>query len=371
MKPSFLFFLVDHFSKEVNFFISVSLVLLLLSTALILFILISRLVKSYFLRKRTELKNIFQEVIYDLSIGEKNHLTKETALNLIELKKSVESRFNQQVLIDELVHARKNVVGVSAQNIHDIYTILDLHKNSLKKLRGRSWAVKARGIRELAEMDSVDAIPAIQLLLHSGQQTIREEAILALIRLSKNNTFSFIDGYKGEITPWMEINMHKHLLTLDVRNLPLFSHWFEHTNTSISAFSIKMARLFRQHEALPKLFALLSSSNKKLVLLATEALMDMASEEYAPVIANTLKNFWDYDLICIKLIKTLGAIGDPTIHSEYLIPFLSHPEYEVRLETVRALEQLDGTEKHLPPLEENKQMALKQMISHVNAQLLQ
>jgi uncharacterized protein YhhL (DUF1145 family) len=370
MRRFALTYLVQDFSEEVNILLSISVALLLLSIALVFFILISRLVKSYHLKKEEKYKHLFREIIYGLSVQEKSYLDDKSDDNLLELKKNIKSVFGQQVLIDELIHIRKNVVGTSADNIYAIYTNLGLHQNSLKKLKSISWVTKARGIRELAEMDYYKAVPEIQQFLTVPQQTIREESILALIRLSKNDSFNFINDYKGEITPWIEINIHKHLLTLDSRKLPNFSLWFQHPNRSVRCFSLKMARLFRQTESLPQLITLLTEADEGVALLAAEAICDMAGEEYAAPLAETLRNTWDYDQISIRLINTLGSIADPQIHSKFITPFLSHPDYEVRLATVRALEQLDGAEQHVHTLEKNTQVAIQHMIAHVNNTLL-
>lgn len=366
MKYFTLTYLIQAFSEEVNILLSISVTLLLLSIALILFILISRLVKSYYLKKEEKFKQIFREIIYGISVQEKNRSDEESDFDLSELKKNIHSVFSQQVLIDELIHVRKNVVGTSADNIYAVYLNLELHKNSLKKLKSISWVTKTRGIRELAEMDYSNAIPQIEQLLSAPQQTIREESILALIRLSKHNSFNFITDYRSEITPWMEINIHKHLLTLDARKLPNFSLWFNHPNRSVRSFSIKMTRLFRQIESVPELLAQLSEADKDIALLAADAICDMAGQEYATPIAEMLSNTWDYDQISIRLINTLASIADPDVHSKSLTPFLSHPDYELRLATVRTLEQLNGTEQHIQVLEKDKQVAIQQMIAHVN-----
>ncbi len=363
--------LLQNVSKEADLFISISIILLATSIALILFILLSRLYKSYILKKQTTLKKIYREIVYNLSVEEKDHSDLSQYFTPVQLKKIKTVSFHQQILIDELIHIRKNVVGTSAENVHNIYIKLNLHNNSLEKLNSISWITKARGIRELAEMNYQKASPLIKQLLDTKQQTIREESVLALIRLSDDIEFNFINDYKGEITPWMEINIHKHLATLDSRKLPRFSQWFQHPNASVSSFSIKMARLFRQTETIPNLIPLLVNKEIQQANLAAEAIRDMAGHEYADQLAAILIDVWNADEISIHLLHTLSNIGNLTDHGKFIASFMLHENYEVRAEAVRTLELLGGAKSYLYDLEPTTQTSLEKIRAHVGHPLLQ
>lgn len=364
-------FFLQKISKEADLFISLALILLALSIALILFILLSRLYKSHFLKKQNRIQEKYREIIYSLSVEEKDHVEASLNFSLIQIKKIKRSAFHQQILIDELIHIRKNVVGTSAENVYNIYIKLNLHTNSLKKLKSMSWVTRARGIRELAEMHHQQAIPFIQPLLSANQQTIREESILALIRLSDEGEFNFINDYKREITPWMEINIHKHLATLDVRKLPCFSRWFQHPNSGVSSFSVKMARLFRQNETIPDLIPLLAHKEIQIANLAAEAISEMASHEYANQLAEILPGVWHADEISIHLLRTLSNIGNLTDHGKFIAPFMQHPNYDVRLEAVSTLEKIGGAKTYLHNLEPTTQISLEKIMAHVTNPLLQ
>ncbi len=48
------------------------------------------------------------------------------------------------ILINELIHAKKNLLGSSTLNLVKLYEVLELDKNSLTKLHSSKWHIKAK-----------------------------------------------------------------------------------------------------------------------------------------------------------------------------------------------------------------------------------
>lgn len=162
---------------------------------------------------------------------------------------------------------------------------------------------------------------------------------MALVLLEER-PLSFLDNYKRDLSPWMELNIFHHLSKLDQRALPDFSRWFHHHNFTVRVFCINMARHFRQTSSLPALADLLYSDNAAIVRVTVQALGELQAHEHRGLVKRIANNAWHFEKLAITALRCLALIGDVHEDVKLLCKFLSHPLYAVRFEAVCALRQL-------------------------------
>jgi HEAT repeat protein len=357
--------------------IEVSILFILVSTCLVLFLLISRAIKNRNEKRRSILRSNFQEIlnqiIFQESFSKPDEVIPSFEFRVDELRSHLgQSKFAKQVLIDQLLELKKNLTGISAEALVATYRKLDLHLFSVAKFKGLQWKRKGQALRELAEINYQEAIVPITRLLKSNRRTLREESAVALMRLRSEEPLSFLHSYSGAISPWMEINIHHHLLALDHRKIPQFSQWFDNPNVSVSLLCIKMAQLFRQASSLPALVSVLRNPNQEVAGQAAEALGEMEAYPYANEVATLAASVWDKKNVTLQVIKCLGKIGVDEKHSSLLKKFLSHPSYEVQFEAARNLISLGQEGRSLVQLFSDQEgQSFRGVMDHLSEPLLQ
>jgi hypothetical protein len=221
--------------------------------------------------------------------------------------------------------------------VEKIYAELDLHAFSGQKLFRASWKMQALGIRELTEMKCYEPEDFQHVLSRASNKTLQEEIFMATVRLDKQHPLDFLNRFDGKISPWMRINLHHHLQSLDSRSLPDFSPWFQHPSEDVVLFSISMARQFRQMSAIPSLIPVLHHSNPVIVASAIRALGELDAFEVVDEIVAVTERHWQNEKIGTSVVRYLKRVGHLDEHLNALGKYLEHPDFHVRLETVKAM----------------------------------
>jgi hypothetical protein len=261
------------------------------------------------------------------------------------------SSLAKRLLISQILEVKKSLSGASADTLVRTYYALALHEESLKKLRSKQWHTKALGVRELAEMNFHGDIQPIRKFLVSRNRILREEALMALVKL-ESEPLLFLDDFKGELSLWMRINIYRYLSKIDARRLPVFSRWFNHPNLTVRLFSLSMAKQFRQTASLPALAEMIYDSNPKVVAIAVSAIGESEGYQYRDRVAKLALHVWKFDRLSRHAIACLGKIGHPQLDAQLIGKFLRHPSHPVRFEAVRALKRLG--EEGEKVIEENR-----------------
>lgn len=314
-----------------------------MSVCLILALYLLRIIKPVRQTKRDRLRLQFQNVLNKIIINE-GYSTEDRPnpvfeFYLAELRLVATSSFARQQLLDQILDVKKSVTGNSAAALVRTCHSMSLYEVSYRKLRSCRWQKKALAIRELAEMGHRPASERIARSLYSRHAILQQESLMGLVRLEEK-PLSFLGGYKGQISPWMRLNIHRYLQRLELSRLPLFSDYFTHPNVSVILFSISMVRAFNQRPSLPALAELLYHCNPRVVGLAVTALGEMEAFQYREVIAKVALHAWRFEKLAKRGVRSLGRIGQGKEDIELLGRFLNHPSYAVRFEATGALKKL-------------------------------
>lgn len=346
----------------------------LVGSAFIITLFASRIIKSYLHNKAKRIKSEVRKKINALVVNE-TFSTKEVPDSAFEFRMEElwnilgPSGFARQVLIDQILDTKKNLSGTAVHVLTASYFGLGLERQSLKKLKHFAWRKKALGIRELSEMNYRKAVPNISKFINSSNQTLREESVMALVRLNTKQSLEFLDYYSGTITPWMQINIHHYLQKSDLRKLPQFSRWFSNGNESVVLFSIRMAKQFRQSSAISALLPLCYHPQKSIAEEAIETLGELEAFEHREHVVKLTPTYWEDADVSIKILQCLCKIGDPYQDTHIILEFLNHPAYDVRFEAVKALKKLGLSDQRI--LSNTSGKGIKEIIAHTAEPLLQ
>jgi len=112
------------------------------------------------LEKKRELSPMISEFIFyskDASKEEKHIYIAHKIL----IRELLRKDFDRKVLTSILLDLRKDVTGESQRQLIDLYKNLGLHEDAYKKLKSWRWAVVAKGIMELTQMQVTESYQLI------------------------------------------------------------------------------------------------------------------------------------------------------------------------------------------------------------------
>ncbi len=366
---------IDRYGETVRIILVASLIFFAVALCFVVFVLLSRILKTRRDKNDLRLRNSFQKtvnglIVLDHAKGDNGHHS--LAYYLKDLRRMIRSRRSRQVLITLLIANKQTLIGNSALILQKVYIRLQLKKFSLAKLDSSNDLRKIQGIQELAEMECVDALSAIRKLFVHKNVMVQQESFIAMVRLAGATPFILVDEYKGPITPWMQLIIHKHLTSVVREKLPPFFEWFHNPNEEIRKFAIMMAHQFRQTEAIDHLYKLLEDNNPAIAGLAAEKLGDMGTAEHADAIVALGRRHPENTELLLQVVYALSQLGNKADHGLWLRDLLHNGSYNVRFAAMRALKTLSTDLYALinsdPGLKSN---ATESMHAHISEPLLQ
>ncbi len=190
----------------------------------------------------------------------------------------IKNNFKRQIFIDELLKFHADLSGESAEKLREMYYNLNLNEDSLKKAMHKKWHHKAKGFRELAQMD-VPAKDIIKKHINSKNPILRVEAQTALIKLDKENPLGFLDNLNTTLSRWEMINIYNALVSNNI-NIESFEKWLDKKNTSVVIFAIIMIKLFKHLDSAPKVSSFLYHNDPDVRHAAIETIDKLDLPEY-------------------------------------------------------------------------------------------
>ncbi|HVW60186.1 MAG TPA: hypothetical protein VHC48_09135, partial [Puia sp.] len=213
----------------------------------------------------------------------------------------------RQLMIDELMQAKKALTGTAAGNITALFNQLHLDELSLQKLRSRKWHLKARGIQELSVMHQQQYTTRIYRLTNAYHELVRMEAQSAIVQLHGFEGLRFLDIVDHPISEWQQIKLLR-LLSRTPGTLPENAGgWLSSANDSVVIFALKLVAEHQQQLLHPQVAACLDHPHPQVRLQAVRCLRDIYTDDTSAV----LKKVYDAQILPCKLaiLETLGHIG--------------------------------------------------------------
>jgi len=180
-----------------------------------------------------------------------------------EIVKIANNKLKRQILIDQIIDIMVNLKGKIKENAKNLYLELGLKKDSMRKTRSRKWHKKIKGYRELAFMNIRSANESIFQSLNSKNEILRMEAQIALVRLSDENPFDWMDRLDKPLSRWEQITLLE-LLVQHNLNIPEFKQWCYSENLSVVIFTLEMIGRFEQKDAENEIVSLFEHENEKI-----------------------------------------------------------------------------------------------------------
>lgn len=222
------------------------LILLFFSFALFFLILliVSRIKKTIVLNKKKFFEPIAERLVFSVVFENKSF---KDLQNDKSFTANIHNKFFRLLLLDSVINIHKAYTGEYSKKTELFFIESNLIKETYKKLDSRQWPDKCEAIRELAEMNITDAYSLIRKNVYSKNLTLRQEAMMAMLKLKGIDGLSFLNEYKETLSDWIQLN----LISIIKNNFPItdepyYSSFIASTNVSVSLFGKRLKAYYEQ-----------------------------------------------------------------------------------------------------------------------------
>ena len=250
--------------------------------------------------------------------------------------------YRRHVLIDQIIDVSINLKGKEIEKLFDLYKLLGLARDSIKKAQSRQWHKKIKGIRELAYMNIKDANDILYNALNSSNEILRMEAQIALVRLNDDNPFEFLSHLTSHFSLWEQITLHELIIHHNIP-LPSFQKWLTSPNPTVVTFALRMIREFKQKESEANVLETLFHTDPSVRILAVEVAGDLDMRSTL----ETMKHIYKYQgyKICLAIIKSMGKMPDASMIGFLKLVLDKEDDVQLQIEATKAINN-NGEEGH-------------------------
>lgn len=114
---------------------------------------------------------------------------------------------NVQYLIDLMIRTQRTLLGSNYYKLEVLYKQIPPYRVSVNKLNSKKWYVKAKGIREIYEMDQEQYLPEIIRERNNKNIYVRREAQIAMVVFLGWNSLRFLPYLNRRMTLWQQIKI--------------------------------------------------------------------------------------------------------------------------------------------------------------------
>ncbi len=327
---------LNRFDKS-PLLVTILYIVILYSIVTMITLLIIILLNRRRIQREQELKDYllekYQEALIDYLFYEEKQEEAFQELNWI-----ANNRINRQILIDQMIDLSVNLKGEIREVIQALYLRLGLKKDSLEKAYSRKWHKNVKGFRELAYMNIKDANKRIIKSLNSNNNILRMEAQIAMVRLSDENPYEFLDILKKPLSLWEQVTLHEIQIQHNLK-VPDFKQWFTSPNKTVVMFALEMVSWYKQRGAGQEILELFSHEDEKVRFTSYKVCGQIGLKMALPAMAKkypeeTLNNR-------LEILRTFSQVPD-----EKYLKFLKNvldteEDVQLQIEATKAMENTD------------------------------
>lgn len=316
-------------SRQLRVFLFVIVLFTIVLIVALIFTLVLRTRRKRREKKTDELRDEIQDSVTE-------YLFDEQALRPKNVER-IRTTGDKQILIDEIMQLYANLSGEISNRLRELYIDLGLDNESVQKTQSPQWHIRAKGFRELAQMNIKTVNEEIEKCLNSDNDILRMEAQLAMIRLNYEDPFSFLDKLKKPFTSWEQLHVYE-MITRHQIAIPDFSQWLGSPNETVVVFAIRMIRAFKQSESVGRLYPFLDHREAE---LREEAIITLGELRVTESLSVLRDRFTREDQSGKVLILQAMSKMPEEENVDFLQSILE-PSNALRLEAAEALSRIES-----------------------------
>jgi len=281
-------------------------------------------------------------------------------------EKLMRDKHFRKLLVNEITSAKKNISGISADNLKHLYVQLGLEKYALNNLTSSRWYIKAKAVQELTIMDMNEFVDQIYSYTDDKNDLVRMEAQSALVQFKGFDGLRFLDTITSPISNWQQIKLLQQLSHLPPSDIDM-GLWFKSANSSVIVLALKLARNYHRFELHDDIISCLDHSDSWVRIEAIQCLNEIYTDETSDhLISRFLNETIKNQLAMIKVMQTIGTDKDVL----FLLDLLTFENDEIKIHAARALVQ--SSKNGMISLEEYSkevEYPINEIIMHIKGEI--
>lgn len=160
-------------------------------------------------RRLKKIENTFADIVSRYLYNDPDN-----PLTLSEIKSTLKNvgikernKNNIQYLIRLLIRTQRTILGTNFSRLQKLYSQIPPYGVSIKKISSWSWYRKARGIREIYEMNQSQYFDEVFKYRNDKNIYVRREAQIALVVFRGWESLRFLPYLKRNMTLWQQIKI--------------------------------------------------------------------------------------------------------------------------------------------------------------------
>lgn len=305
---------------------------------------------------------IRKAIFYDDTDIEDEEMRSVTA----NAEKLVHDRYFRKLLVNEITSAKKNITGISADNLKQLYVQMGLEKYALNNLTSSKWYVKAKAVQELTVMDMVEFVDQIYPNTDDKNDLVRMEAQSALVQFNGFDGLRFLDTVTYPISNWQQIKLLQQLSHLPPSDIDM-GPWFKSANSSVIVFALKLTRNYQRFELHDDIISCLDHPDPWVRIEAIQCLSEIYTDQTSDhLISRFLNEILKNQLAMIKVMQTIGTERDVL----FLLDLLTYDNDEIKICAARALAQTskNGLES-LVEYSRKSNHSINEIVMHIKGEI--
>ena len=261
------------------------------------------------MQRKRELSPMISEFIFFEEDASKEETSNYINLK-IEIRQLIKDDFNREILSEVLLDLRKDVSGDTQKRLFKLYQDLDLHTDAFAKLKSVRWEVVSTAIKDLTQMQVVEAYVLITKFINDKRATIRKQAEIAVVTLKYEGLSYFLDTTKHKISEWQQLKLLEVIRNREDYQPARFKAWLTSNNSFVVLFALRLIKFYNQNDANTSLIELIKHKNNQI----KQEAIGCIKEFHVVEALETLKIvFWKSSTdIKISILDTIGSLGTKT-----------------------------------------------------------
>lgn len=280
------------------------------------------------------------------------------------VKKLLQDTHFRNLIIKELIDARRNITGDAALNLESLFKQLELDQDVLKMINSNSWYLKASGIQYLGIMKMDEYKNLIFPYTNKRRGLIRMEAQNTIVKFSGFDGLRFLDKASFPITEWQQIKLLEELSQLPGENFTGIEKWLNSSNDTIVIFALKLARNYFRFELYENIISCLEHANPE---VRRQAILSTKELQTATTAAELIK-IYDSETERNKL-AIVKVLEDVSTEAEFpfLFTIFEQGNNQVKIAAAKAIAATGNGIEKLEFYENSNLYPYKEIINQVKA----
>lgn len=174
----------------------------------------------YYRKRRTSRLQLIEATFADI-VSRYLYNDPKNPLTITEIQRSLRNvgikegnRNNIQFLIKLMIRTQRTILGSNYYKLKTLYAQIPPYTASFEKINSWNWYKRARGIREIYEMDQSQYLDKIFKFQDHKNIFVRREAQIALVVFLGWESLRFLPYLKRKMTLWQQIKIVEKLYDL-------------------------------------------------------------------------------------------------------------------------------------------------------------